>query len=134
FVGEGARLGTQFNTGAFVARHGSWNRKPLSGYDVVFVTFDEWGNPKGKPVPVLGGFLKDGDKARGRPVWLGFDKTGALLVTDDVGGVVWRVIAPKAAPLPKPKSIVSTRLPPSRAIDSATEAQIRRQIEEALSK
>jgi glucose/arabinose dehydrogenase len=134
FVGEGARLGSQFNTGAFVARHGSWNRKPLSGYDVVFVTFDEWGNPKGKPVPVLGGFLKDGDKARGRPVWLGFDKTGALLVTDDVGGMVWRVTSPGAAPLPKPKSIVSTRMPPSRAIDSATEAQIRRQIEEAMTK
>lgn len=134
FVAEGNRLGTQFNSGAFVARHGSWNRKPLSGYDVVFVTFDEWGNPKGKPAPVLTGFLADGKKARGRPVWLGFDKTGALLVTDDVGGVVWRVIAPNAQPLAKPKMIASTRMPASRAIDSASEAQIRRQIEEALSK
>ncbi len=134
FVGEGARMGSFFNSGAFVARHGSWNRKPLSGYDVVFVPFDEWGNPKTKPMPVLTGFLKDGKKARGRPVWLGFDKTGALLVSDDVGGMIWRVIAPGAAPLAKPKSIESKRMPPRRAIDSATEAQIRRQIEEALSK
>jgi glucose/arabinose dehydrogenase len=134
FMAEGNRLGTQYDSGAFVARHGSWNRKPLSGYDVVFVIFDQWGNPKGKPVPVLGGFLKDGDKARGRPVWLGYDKTGALLVTDDLGGMVWRVIAPGAEPLAKPVSIASTKMPPQRSIDSATEAQIRRQIEEALGK
>ncbi|PLK27203.1 sorbosone dehydrogenase family protein [Novosphingobium sp. TH158] len=134
FANEGNRLGSFYNSGAFIARHGSWNRKPLVGYDVVFVVFDEWGNPKSRPAPVLTGFLKEGNKARGRPVWLGFDKTGALLVTDDLGGMVWRVVSPGAAPLPKPKAVETPKMAPVRSIDSATEAQIRRQIEEALSK
>ncbi|MDT0576231.1 sorbosone dehydrogenase family protein [Croceicoccus sp. F390] len=90
---EGGNLGPQFSRGAFIARHGSWNRKPPSGYDVVFVPFDERGNPVGEtPVTVLGGFLtKDRDKARGRPTWLAWDKNGALLVSDDTAGIIWRV-------------------------------------------
>jgi glucose/arabinose dehydrogenase len=88
----GQQLGDKFANGAFVGLHGSWNRKPVSGYKVVFVPFAANGEVgRGKPVDVLGGFLdKDGD-ARGRPVDVTFDAKGALLVTDDVGGVVWRV-------------------------------------------
>jgi glucose/arabinose dehydrogenase len=89
---EGAKLGAPFEGGAFVGLHGSWNRKPLAGYKVVFVKFD----PKddraaGKPIDVLTGFLSPEGKAHGRPVDVTFDKTGALLVSDDVGNVVWRV-------------------------------------------
>ena len=81
-----------FGRGAIVARHGSWNRKPLSGYDVVFVKFDGGGNPVGTPVPVLTGFVTDdGEEARGRPTMVAFDADGALLVSDDVGNIVWRV-------------------------------------------
>ena len=104
FAVGGQRLGPTYANGAFIARHGSWNRRPLSGYDVVFVAFDANGNPLGKPKPVLTGFLtgKDSD-AHGRPVWLAWDKTGGLLVSDDTGGIVWRVIAPGAeASLPRP--------------------------------
>lgn len=87
-----AKLGQSFSSGAFVARHGSWNRVPASGYDVVFVKFEN-GMPVGKPVPVLTGFLtKDGD-ARGRPTMLAIDKTGALLVSDDASNCIWRVTA-----------------------------------------
>lgn len=107
FSTAGNRMGERFANGAFVARHGSWNRKPPSGYDVVFIQFDANGNPRGKPVSVLAGFLqKDGDKAHGRPVWLGWDKQGALLVSDDTGGVIWRVIAPGAAPAAGPRAVV----------------------------
>lgn len=87
------KLGTRFARGAFVARHGSWNRSPPAGYDVVFVPFDERGYPTAKPVPVLGGFLtKDGD-ARGRPTGVAVDGRGGLLVADDAGNTIWRVAA-----------------------------------------
>ncbi|MET0180034.1 MAG: sorbosone dehydrogenase family protein, partial [Novosphingobium sp.] len=100
FARGGNLLGEAFANGAFIARHGSWNRSPLSGYDVVFVPFDARGNVgKGKPVPVLTRFLVDTDgPARGRPTWVAWAKDGALLVSDDTGGVIWRVVAPGAKP------------------------------------
>ena len=101
FSEEGNLMGSQFAQGAFIARHGSWNRNPPSGYDVVFVSFDERGNPKGKPVTVLGGFLADGGKTHGRPTWVAWDKTGGLLVSDDTAGIVWRVWDPAAKPAGK---------------------------------
>ncbi len=93
---NGEALGAPFDSGAIVARHGSWNRKPLSGYDVVYVDFDEKGKPQGKPQMVLSGFIDDEEKARGRPTMVEFDQTGALLVSDDVGGIIWRVSKPGA--------------------------------------
>ncbi|NJR78793.1 PQQ-dependent sugar dehydrogenase [Sphingomonas corticis] len=91
---DGLKLGGRFQRGAFVGEHGSWNRKPLSGYKVVFVPFTPQGWPmKGaKPIDVLSGFLVDG-KARGRPVGVIADRTGGLLVADDVGNAIWRVSA-----------------------------------------
>lgn len=90
---EGNALPARFASGAFVARHGSWNRKPAAGYDVVFVGFDERGNPLEElPKPVLTGFMDaGGDEAHGRPTMLEWDQTGALLVSDDTGGIIWRV-------------------------------------------
>jgi glucose/arabinose dehydrogenase len=83
-------LPPEFGHGMFVGQHGSYNRRPLSGYNVVFVPFRQ-GVPSGPPIEVLGGFVGvDGD-ARGRPVGVVFDRHGALLVADDVGNVVWRV-------------------------------------------
>ena len=89
---EGSRLPAPFTQGAFIGEHGSWNRKPFSGYKVVFVPFAN-GKPSGDPVDVLTGFLNDNDEAQGRPVGVAIDKRGALLVADDVGNVVWRVTA-----------------------------------------
>jgi len=76
--------------GAYVGQHGSWNRRPPSGYNVVFIPFRD-GRPAGKPVEVLGGFLGPEGEAYGRPVGVALDKRGALLVADDVGNVIWRV-------------------------------------------
>jgi glucose/arabinose dehydrogenase len=83
-------LPPEFGHGMFVGQHGSYNRRPRSGYNVVFVPFNQ-GAPAGPPVEVLGGFVSvDGD-AYGRPVGVAFDRHGAVLVADDVGNVVWRV-------------------------------------------
>lgn len=91
---QGDSLGERFASGAFVARHGSWNRRPPAGYDVVFVGFDERGNPlDALPVPVLTGFLDGEDEAHGRPTMLAWDSGGGLLVSDDTGGMIWRVTA-----------------------------------------
>jgi len=98
FSEEGDRMGRNFSSGAFIARHGSWNRKPPSGYDVVFVDFDDRGNPVGKPKPVLTGFLKEDGTTRGRPTWVEWAEDGSLLVSDDTAGIVWRVRSPSAAP------------------------------------
>jgi len=79
-----------FVQGAFVGEHGSWNRSPRSGYKVVFVPFAD-GRPSGPPRDVLTGFVSGEGKAFGRPVGVALDRTGALLVADDVGNTVWRV-------------------------------------------
>jgi glucose/arabinose dehydrogenase len=88
----GSTLPAAFANGMFVGEHGSWNRRPHSGYKVVFVPFAA-GKPAGLPVDVLTGFLSDGGDAWGRPVGVAIDKAGALLVADDVGNTVWRVSA-----------------------------------------
>ncbi len=87
-----ARLGARYAEGMFVGQHGSWNRKPLAGYKVVFVPFRD-GRPYGEPIDVLTGFLGPEGEARGRPVGVAVDARGALLVADDVGNTVWRVSA-----------------------------------------
>jgi glucose/arabinose dehydrogenase len=86
----GEALPETYRNGAFVGLHGSWNRKPHSGYKVIFVPFTN-GKPSGKPLDVLTGFLNEGGDARGRPVGVEIDRRGALLVADDVGNVVWRL-------------------------------------------
>ena len=120
FSKEGAMMGDAFASGAFIARHGSWNRKPLSGYDVVYVTFDAKGNPTGKPVPVLTGFLTGDGKTHGRPTWVAFAKDGALLVTDDTAGIVWRVIAKGSKPQGAITQISGAHLPPQRELRGNT--------------
>lgn len=117
FTAEGHRMGEDFASGAFIARHGSWNRKPPSGYDVVFVDFDDRGNPVGKPVPVLTGFLKSDGTTRGRPTWVEWAGDGALLVSDDTAGIIWRVRSPSAEPAPAIARLKGKSLPPRRLTD-----------------
>ncbi|HTD12465.1 MAG TPA: sorbosone dehydrogenase family protein [Steroidobacteraceae bacterium] len=85
-----AALPGKYAGGAFIGQHGSWNRNPRSGYKVIFVPFAD-GHPAGPPEDVLTDFLSAQGEARGRPVGVAVDGTGALLVADDVGNVVWRV-------------------------------------------
>ncbi len=87
-----AALPSQFRNGMFVGEHGSWNRQPLVGYKVVFIPFAN-GKPAGMPVDVLTGFVNAAGGAMGRPVGVTLDSRGALLVADDVGNTIWRVIA-----------------------------------------
>jgi glucose/arabinose dehydrogenase len=87
---NGSLLPEQYRNGAFIGQHGSWNRKPRSGYKVIFVPFSA-GRPSGLPIDILTGFVDGDGKALGRPVGVVVDKAGALLVADDVGNTVWRV-------------------------------------------
>jgi glucose/arabinose dehydrogenase len=85
-----------YKGGAFIGQHGSWNRKPPNGYQVIFIPFEN-GQPKGDPEQILTGFLDADGEAQGRPVGVTVDKQGALLVADDVGNSIWRV-TPAAKP------------------------------------
>jgi glucose/arabinose dehydrogenase len=88
----GDNLPAKYHSGAFVGEHGSWDRPRFNGYKVVFVPFKD-GKPNGKPEDVVTGFLNAQGQARGRPVGVAVDKSGALLIADDVGDTVWRVMA-----------------------------------------
>lgn len=87
---QGALLSAHYAGGAFIGLHGSWNRRPRSGYKVVFVPFSG-GKPSGPPEDVLTGFVNNDGDAHGRPVGVAVDRAGAVLVADDVGNTVWRV-------------------------------------------
>ncbi|MBU2425939.1 MAG: sorbosone dehydrogenase family protein [Gammaproteobacteria bacterium] len=89
-ISTGNSLPAMFANGMFVGQHGSWNRNPPSGYKVIFVPFNQ-GQPYGQPIDVLTGFLSENGDAYGRPVGVALDATGALLVADDVGNMIWRV-------------------------------------------
>ncbi|GGY99125.1 PQQ-dependent sugar dehydrogenase [Pseudoduganella plicata] len=91
---EGSAFPASYHGGAFIGMHGSWNRKPHSGYKVVFVPFAD-GKPAGPPQDFLTGFLTRDEKAAGRPVGVAVARDGALLVADDVGNVIWRVAPAK---------------------------------------
>jgi glucose/arabinose dehydrogenase len=99
-VGMAWQGGPFADSGMFVGQHGSWNRKPPSGYKVIYVPF-AGAQPSGPPVDVLTGFLSAEGQARGRPVGVAVDRAGDLLVADDVGNVIWRVTGQaKTAPDP----------------------------------
>lgn len=89
-------LPAQYQNGVFIGEHGSWDRDPPVGYKVVFIPFQN-GRPSGAPQDVVTGFVSEDAKTRGRPVGVALDKSGALLVADDVGNVVWRVTAATAS-------------------------------------
>ena len=116
FTAEGHLMGEDMASGAFVARHGSWNRKPASGYDVVYVAFDERGSPVGKPVPVLDEFLAGDATTRGRPTWVEWGADGSLLVSDDTAGIIWRTYAPDAEPGAGIERIATKKIPPRREL------------------
>jgi glucose/arabinose dehydrogenase len=89
----GNALPARFANGMFIGQHGSWNRRPHSGYRVIFVPFGGSQPTGAPPLDVLTGFLDGEGNAYGRPVGVAVDRQGGLLVADDVGNVVWRVTA-----------------------------------------
>ena len=92
----GTSFPEKYRNGAFIAQHGSWNRKIISGYRVIFVSFKD-GKPSGKSEDFLSGFIVDPKKdiVRGRPVGVIVMPNGDLLVTDDKTNTIWRVSATK---------------------------------------
>jgi glucose/arabinose dehydrogenase len=107
----GSSLPSQYSGGAFVGEHGSWDRQTLNGYKVIFVPFAN-GKPNGMAQDVVTGFLDDKGNAHGRPVALTLDKSGALLIADDVGNTVWRVTS--AAPPQAAGNTAPPAPPPSQ--------------------
>ncbi|MNR10989.1 hypothetical protein D3C85_1272650 [compost metagenome] len=91
---EAQALPAPFDQGAIIGQHGSWNRKPHSGYKVLFVPFRD-GKPSGQPIDLLSGFLDANDNAMGRPVGVVNDHKGGVLVADDVGNKIWRITSAK---------------------------------------
>ena len=83
---------SKFHNGAFIAQHGSWNRKEITGYKIMFVPFAN-GKPSGKPEDFITGFIADADKSEvyGRPVCVAVVQDGSILITDDVSKTIWRV-------------------------------------------
>lgn len=96
----GSAMPQAFANGAFVGNRGSWNRNSFNGYKVVYIPFEN-GKPAGKTQDIVTGFIQ-GEEARGRPVGLGIDGTGALLVADDAGNTVWRIAAADGTISPNP--------------------------------
>ena len=93
---QATSLPAQYGSGAFVGEHGSWDRDPVAGYKVVYVPFAD-GRPSGPPQDVVTGFVSADSHTRGRPVGVALDRSGALLVADDLGDTVWRVTAASPA-------------------------------------
>ena len=89
---QGTSLPDQYTSGVFIGEHGSWDRDPPVGYKVIYVPFRD-GHPSGPPQDVVTGFVSNDAHTKGRPVGVALDRTGALLVADDVGNTVWRVTA-----------------------------------------
>lgn len=116
FTSQGHRMGNAFASGAFIARHGSWNRKPPAGYDVVYVEFDERGNPIGKPTVVMDGFLNEDGTTKGRPTWVEWAGDGSLLVSDDTAGIIWRAVNADARPGAAIERVTGRALPPQRQL------------------
>ncbi|CCF20177.1 L-sorbosone dehydrogenase [Pseudorhizobium banfieldiae] len=114
---NGSAMPEPYANGAFVGEHGSWNRSAFNGYKVVYIPFEN-GKPSGMAQDVVTGFL-DGDNARGRPVGVGIDGTGALLVADDSGNTVWRVAPADGTTIPEP---IATDQPPQGAASGAAPA------------
>jgi glucose/arabinose dehydrogenase len=102
-MSSGHNLPANDQSGAFVGEHGSWDRTPLNGYKVVFVPFKD-GKPSGPAQDVVTGFLDANNHSHGRPVGLAMDRSGALLIADDVGNAVWRVSSAGLSATPKPAS------------------------------
>jgi glucose/arabinose dehydrogenase len=87
---EAAQFPPEYRGDAFVALHGSWNRAKRTGYKVVRLPFKD-GAPTGEYEDFLVGFVADDASVWGRPVDVAVAHDGALLVTDDGGGAIWRV-------------------------------------------
>lgn len=123
---EGSAMPQAYANGAFVGNRGSWNRDNFNGYKVVYIPFEN-GKPSGKTQDVVTGFI-NGEQARGRPVGLGVDGTGALLVADDAGNTVWRVASSDGTVIPQtrgtdvvPTNVQgSTKLRTDRITDTAS--------------
>jgi glucose/arabinose dehydrogenase len=92
---EGSQFPAEYRNNIFVAFHGSWNRSVPTGYKVVRVKLDDKGQPQGGAEDFITGWLAPGEKHKGRwmgrPVGIAFGGDGTMYLSDDAGGVIYRV-------------------------------------------
>ena len=92
---EGSEFPAEYRNNIFVAFHGSWNRSVPTGYKVVRVKLDDKGQPQGGAEDFITGWLAPGETKKGRwmgrPVGIAFDSDGSMYLSDDAGGVIYRV-------------------------------------------
>jgi glucose/arabinose dehydrogenase len=101
---EAEQFPSTYRHGAFIAEHGSWNRRRRVGYQVVFVPFEN-GRSTGEPTPFFSGFVPnpDGKEVYGRMVGVAVAEDGSLLISDDGAKLIWRVAF--GAPRPPNKKV-----------------------------
>lgn len=87
---EGDRFPADYKGDAFVTMHGSWNRGTRTGYKVVRLKFEN-GRPTGAYMDFMTGFVLSDASVWGRPVGVAAAKDGALIVTEDGSGTIWRI-------------------------------------------
>jgi glucose/arabinose dehydrogenase len=88
---EGSQFPTQYQGDIFASEHGSWNRSPRAGYEVIRVPLHQTGHATGEYEDFLTGFVVDDEKVWGRPVGVTVAPDGSLLVSDDASGSIWRI-------------------------------------------
>ena len=86
----GSSFPKEFKNDGFASEHGSWNRSRRVGYKVIRVVTKK-GVPTGEFEDFMTGFVTPEGQVWGRPVGVTVAKDGALLVTDDATGTVWRI-------------------------------------------
>ncbi len=88
---DGKQFPAEYQGDIFAAEHGSWNRSPRAGYEVIRVPLHQTGRATGEYEDFLTGFVVDDDNVWGRPVGVTVAPDGSLLVSDDASGSIWRV-------------------------------------------
>jgi glucose/arabinose dehydrogenase len=87
----GKQFPAQYHGDLFVAEHGSWNRSPRAGYEVIRIRLHQTGHASGEYEDFITGFVLPNGDAWGRPVGVTSAPDGSLLVTDDGSNSIWRV-------------------------------------------
>lgn len=88
---DGKQFPGEYAGDIFAAEHGSWNRAPRAGYEVIRVPLHQTGHASGEYEDFLTGFVVDDQNVWGRPVGVAVAPDGSLLVSDDASGSIWRV-------------------------------------------
>lgn len=89
---EGKQFPSEYKGDIFASEHGSWNRDPRAGYEVIRVPLHQTGHATGEYEDFVTGFVLPDGNAWGRPVGNAVAPDGSLLFSDDGSNSIWRVV------------------------------------------